>query len=262
MSIDEPEPAAAEAPGLSVEAVSVATLPFENYLPLASFPDAPIPLTRLEREHGIAREHLLVLSSADCTGREPDVSALVLAGLGAPAAAQPLFLVRSGPLRDSMVASLAQLVHESGWAGEDIGITHLEELGGTVCFGLLGWAVPAQAGATVLICDEPLFGDARGPCRFAAVGLRLRRGPGPLRVLGYGEGAPGERAGGAAHRFSGRGPCDGWLAFHQALAAGVVRDGERVLVHARGPLREGWLLLDAVDAAAVRLSDDLAPAGR
>lgn len=255
MSTDGPERAWTGTAGLSVEAVGVATLPFENYLPLDSFVADALPLFRLEREHGIPAEHVLVLSSQDTTGGEPDVSSLVLAGLGAPQVAQPLFLVRSGPLRDSMVASLAQLVHESGWAGEDVGITHLEELGGTLVFDLLGWAVPVDTGATVVICDEPLFADARVAGRFAAVGLRVRRGAGPLRVAGCGEGAPGD-VGEVAHRFSGRGACDGWLALHEALAAGRVRDGERVLVHARGPLREGWLLLDAVDTAAVRLTEN------
>ena len=164
------------------------------------------------------------------------------------------------------MAALAQLVHESGWAGEDLGITHLEELGGTAVFDLLRWAVPAGTGATVVVCDEPLFVDARVPGRFKAVGLRLAQGAGPLRVLGCGEGGPAAAQGaegtvgaegtdGAAHRFSGRGPCDGWLEFHEALAAGKVRDGERVLVHARGPLREGWLLLEAVDVASVLLAD-------
>jgi len=256
VSTDKPEGGWTGTAGLSVEAVGVATLPFENYLPLASFPADEIPLFQLEREHGIPPEHTLVLWTEGTTSDGPDVSSLVLAGLGAPATAQPLFLVRSGPLRDSMVASLAQLVHESGWAGEDVGITHLEELGGTAIFDLLEWAVPADTGATVLICDEPLFADARVPGRFAAVGLRVRRGEGPLRVVGCGEGAPGDGTGHVAHRFSGRRPCDGWLAFHEALAAGKVNDGERVLVHARGPLREGWLLLDAVDPASVRLTDD------
>ena len=261
MSTGEPVRAGTGTSGLSVEAVGVATLPFENYLPLASFVAAAVALPRLESEHGIPPEHVMVLWSEDDAGDGPDVSTLVLAGLGAPEAAQPLFLVRSGPLRDSLVASLARLVHESGWAGEDVGITHLEELGGTVVFDLLGWAVPADTGATAVICDEPLFADARVAGRFKAVGLRVRRGPGPLRVAGCGEGAPDEAADQAAHRFSGRGPCDGWLAFHEALTAGKVLDGEQVLVHARGPLREGWLLLDAVDVASVRLSDDVSRMG-
>ncbi|WP_194911394.1 hypothetical protein [Catenulispora rubra] len=251
--------------GLSVEAVSAATLPFENYVPLDSS-ELAVPRSRLEREHGIPPEHALVRTLQDSVWDGPDVSSLALAGLGVPAVAQPLFLVRSGPLRDSMVAALAQLVHESGWAGEDLGITHLEELGGTAVFDLLEWAVPPRTGATVVVCDEPLFADVRVPGRFKAVGLRLRQGPGPLRVLGCGEGGSAAAGGsgglggsgvadGAEHRFSGRGPCDGWLAFHEALAAGKVRDGERVLIHARGPLREGWLLLDAVDVGSVLRAD-------
>ena len=256
--------------GLSVEALSAATLPFENYVPLDDVgPDVVVPDTamwaRLERDHGIPREHVLVIRPPGEDDTEgwpgPDVSTLALAGLGAPATAQPLFLVRSGPLRDGMVAALAQLVHESGWAGEDVGLTDFEELGGTAVFGVLEWAVPEQTGATAVICDEPVFIDARVPGRFQAVGLRLRRGPGPLRVLGWGEGAPDDGPGWAEHRFSGRGPCDGWLAFHEALAAEKVRDGDRVLMHACGPLREGWLLVEAVDTASVLLGGDVALIG-
>ena len=245
---------------LSVEAVGVATLPFENYLPLSSYPAQEAPMSQLEREHGIPREHVIVMSAEDSTDAGPDVSKLVLDGLGAPECEQPLFFVRSGPLRDSLVAKLAQLVHESGWAGEDVGITHLEELGGTVIFGMLEWAVPADTGATVVICDEPLFADVREAGRFAAVGLRVRQGAGPLRVVGCGEGTPGDELGPVAHRFTGRRLSDGWLAFHEALTAGKVRAGDLVLVGAQGPVREGWLLLDAVDPASVRLSEHLAHA--
>jgi hypothetical protein len=261
----KPDGAATGTAGLSVEAVSTATLPFQNYVPLGSSGLA-FPHSRLEKEYGIPPEHALVLALRDAVWDGPDVSSLALAALGVPAAPQPLFLVRSGPLRDSMVAVLAQLVHESGWTGEDVGITHLEELGGTAVFDLLAWAVPADAGATVMICDEPLFADTRMAGRFKAVGLRVRRGPGPLRVLACGEGASAaavgvEGADSAEHRFSGRGPCDGWLAFCEALAAGHVRDGERVLIHARGPQAEGWLLLDAVDVASVHLVGDTAREG-
>lgn len=261
----EPRNAAVGWTDLSVEAVSAATHHCEDFLPLdAVGPDMVVPdpavWARLEREHGIPREHVLVLRppGEDDTGHGPDVSTLALAGLGAPATAQPLFFVRSGPLRDGMVAALAQLVHESGWAGEDVGLTDFEELGGTAVFDVLEWAVPAQSGATAVICDEPVFLDARVPGRFSAVGLRLRRGPGPLRLLGCGEGAPGDEAERAEHWFSGRGPCDGWLGLHEALRAGKVRDGERVLIQARGPMREGWLLLEAVEIAALLLGGDQA----
>ncbi|WP_194910783.1 hypothetical protein [Catenulispora rubra] len=266
MSGGEPQYAAIARAGLSVEAISAAALPFENYLPLDAVPPDLVVLARLELEHGIPPEHVLVLSPQDAdgtgggtgdgTGHGPGVSALALAGLGVPAVAQPLFLVRSDPLRETMVAALAELVHGSGWAGEDVGLTFLEELSGTTVFELLEWAVPPETGATVVVCDEPLFVDARVPGRFKAVGLRLRRGSGPLRVLGCGEGSPGAGPGRAEHRFSGRGPCDGWLGLHAALAARAVRDGEWVLVHVRGPLREGWLLLEAADTESVRLGGD------
>jgi hypothetical protein len=179
---------------LSAEAFGIAVRPYDDYLPLAGFADAAIPASRLHQEsRGIPLEHLMLVATDDTQdiAGEPDVTALALAALGAPDREQPLFLVR-GALRDSMVAALAGLVHASQWAGEDTGITHLEELGGTVVFDLLDWAVPEDSRATVLICDEPLVADARvGHAQFAAVGLRLRHGPGPLQVLDCGEGPPG-----------------------------------------------------------------------
>lgn len=250
-------------PDLGVEAFAVAVLPYTDYVPLTDAASAPIPAARLAQEsRGIPAEHLMLVAtddSVDISG-EPDVSAMALAALGAPACAQPLFLVRGVP-RDSMVAALTGLVHGCGWAGDDLGITQLEELGGTVVFDLLDWAVPEETGATVLICDEPLVADARaGGSQFAAVALRVRPGPGPLRVLDCGEGPPGVAADGAEHRFGGRGPCDGWLALHDALSAGRIGDGERILIQVLGPLREGWLLLQAAATADLRLATGRAPA--
>lgn len=214
------------------------------YVPLSSVADlaAGLPPARISSS-GIPLEHLMVLSPTDLTGA--DVSASVLASVGP--AEEPLFLVRSGPQRDTMVAALARLVHESGWPGEEVGITHLDELGGTVVFDLLSWAVPASA--TVVICDEPLFADARSCPGFSAVGLRVGHGPGALRVLASGEGPPASFAG---HYFAGAGPCDAWISLHAALAAGDIHDGDSILLHAKGPNREGWLTLAAADLASLR----------
>jgi hypothetical protein len=235
-------------PDLGIDAIAFASARREEYVPLSALPGAAdlVPPERLAAG-GIPLSRLMVRIPED---DDVDVSARVLAALGTPATAQPLFFVRSGPLRDPNVAALAGLVHTSGWVGEDVGLSHLDELGGTAVFGLLEWAVEAEA--TAVICDEPLFADAAaGHPRFAAVGLRLRRGAtAPLTAFGCGEGKPAFTG---DHRFTGRGPCDAWLAFCAALAEGVVADGDRVLLHTRGPVREGWLSLLAADVAAVRL---------
>jgi hypothetical protein len=236
---------------LSVTALAVATADSPEHVPVAGV-GAELPaLVRAAVAAGpVPADHLTVRVGDGTDG--PDVSAEALAALGAPGQPHPLVLVRSGPLRDPLTAALAGLVHESGWAGEDLGLTHLEELGGSLVFGLLDWALPA-AGGTVLVCDEPLCGDDRcGPPRYAAVGLRLRRGDGPLRVLGCGEGPPDARDG--ELRFTGVGPCDAWLALHAALAAGRVADGTPVLLHTRSARREGWLRLAVTDVAALRLA--------
>ncbi|WP_103349423.1 hypothetical protein [Amycolatopsis sp. CA-128772] len=234
-------------PDLGIDTIAFAAARREEYVPLSSLPGAAdlVPPERLAAA-GIPLSRLVVRIPED---DDVDVAAQVLAALGPPAVPQPLFFVRSGPLRDPNVAALAGLVHRSGWEGEDVGLSHLDELGGTAVFGLLEWAVGTEA--TAVICDEPLFADAAcGHPRFAAVGVRLRRGSSPLAVSGCGDGKP---ALAGDHRFAGRGPCDAWLAFCAALAEGVVADGDRVLLHTRGPLREGWLSLLALDVAALRL---------
>jgi hypothetical protein len=237
---------------MSITRLCVATRTHTDYLPLTAFPDDLLPKQRVEAaiQEGIPLEHLIVVNPADSD--EPELSDRALAAVGVPDDDQPLFLIRSGPLRDPMVTLLARMVLQFGWRGDDIGITHLDELGGTVGFELLDWAIP-DSGATVLICDEPVFADARvGAGRFATVGLRVRRGDGPLRVLDAGEGAPGSFPD-VEWRFTGSGACDGWLDVHAALTAGEVADGDRILVHTKGPLREGWLLAHVVHAAAVEL---------
>lgn len=240
-------------PDLSIAALSTVTAATSVYRPVTSLGNAFPAQVRIIIESGcIPPEHLLVAFPDEPGSAGPDVTAQALAALGPPPGPQPLFLVRSGPLRDPMVAPLARLVHESGWAGEDVGVTHLEELGGTVIFDLLSWALP-EAGGTVIICDEPLGIDARlGPGRFAAAGLRLLRGPGPLQVTGCGTGDPGHRPS-PGPAFSGPGPCDAWLALHAALRAGKIAPGDDVLLCAQAPARSGWLTLHAADPSVVRL---------
>lgn len=235
---------------LSVTALAVATADSAEHVPVAGV-GAELPaLVRAAVAGGAVPAAHLTVRVGDGTGG-PDVSASALAALGAPEQPHPLVLVRSGPLRDPLTAALAGLVHDCGWAGEDLGLTHLEELGGSVVFALLDWALPA-AGGTVLVCDEPLCGDDRcGPPRYAAVGLRLARGTGPLRVLGCGEGPPVGQDGEV--RFTGAGPCDAWLALHAAVTAGRVGDGTRILLHTRSVRREGWLRLALTEVAALRL---------
>ena len=232
----------------------------EPRLPVAARPAGDLPagspagdLARLAaRVRGVPLAELRLLADDDAPAPDPDVALLALAALDAvdqPADDEPLFLVRSGPLRDQRVAELGRIVHASGWRGEDLGVTHLDELGGALVLGLLGWALDTRA--TVLLPDDPpLLGrDELAPPR--AVALRVRRGPGPLRVLGCAEGRPpmaGDRA------FTGSRPCDAWLALAVALDAGTVEPGERLLLHTVGPHREGWLELTAADPAAVRVA--------
>ncbi|RKN05116.1 hypothetical protein [Streptomyces radicis] len=236
---------------LSVHALSVATRLHTDHRPLNDFPAAVLPRARRVAEAGgIPLEHLVVASPEDAEAEGPDVSALALAALGPPPDEQPLFLVRSGPLRDAKVAALAGLVHASGWRGEDIGVTHLDELGGALVFDLLSWAMPAAA--TALICDEPLFADARaGGVWFTAIGLRIHRGPGPLRVIACGEGPPPATP--AAHHITGRTASEPWLTLHTTLSGTPLPPGTRILLHTRGPRRECWLTLETTSAGTLAL---------
>ncbi|WP_165984848.1 hypothetical protein [Streptomyces sp. YIM 98790] len=258
------EPGSPLAPSLCVDAIATAGRWHTGYVPLSAFPASILPAARRASAFsGIPLDHLMVTADADAdadaapgdAAGEDGVSALALAALaarGEDARDEPLFFVRSGPLRDAMVAELAGLVHRFRWEGDDMGLTHLEELGGILVLDLIEWAVPA--GATALICDEPLYADARaGGARFSAVALRLRRGTGPLQVVACGEGAPPGAPDTAGHLFTGRGPCDAWLAAHQALAAGRIAPGDTLLLHTKGPRREGWLTLHATDPARLRL---------
>ncbi|WP_158920731.1 hypothetical protein [Streptomyces sp. NBRC 109706] len=245
---------------LSVHALSVAVVPHTDYRPLSDFPEALLPRARRVAEaHGIPLEHLLVVTPNDVveTGG-PDTSARALAALGPPTPDETLLLVRSGPLRDAKVAALAGLVHAFDWPGDDLGITHLDELGGVLALDLPRWALAAGARASTLVCDEPLFADGRlGMAWFTTVGLRVVRGPGPLTFLGSGEGPPPDdfRSEAPARRVTGRAPCDVWLTLRNLLHLGELRPGERVLLHTRGPRREGWLRLEATDPALTYLPE-------
>ncbi|HEU5425704.1 MAG TPA: hypothetical protein VFU74_02475 [Actinocrinis sp.] len=242
---------------LSITAIAVAVCDEAVYRPaalLAEGHEFRQLAQGVAQQAGTAPESLRLLPAG---GQTPDVSALALGALGAEHRAEPLFLVRSGPLSDPYGALLARLVFESGWEGEDVGITHLDELGGTVVFDLLRWAIPDGCGGTALICDDPLFAEdhagAAGRSRVAAAAVRVLRGPGALRVLDCGEGAPAPPADHAEHRLHGTRPGDGWIALRDAVARQHVKNGDRVLIHTRGPLREGWLLIEAVDITGLQL---------
>jgi hypothetical protein len=232
-------------PELTIEALAVAVADTPAYRPANELADGH-ELRSLSRTIAGMREvGLDRVAVLDARPDGVDVSSRALAALGRPAVpGQPVYLVRPEPESEPFVATLARLVHELDWpAGDDLGVTHLEELGGVLIFELLSWLVDPAVGATVLVVDEPLFVDgAHRPSTVSAVALRVGAGDGPIRVLDWGEGAP---AATAAHVFlTGAGPCDTWLALHTALRAGRIAAGDRVLLRTRGPRREGWVLLE------------------
>ncbi|WP_412515412.1 hypothetical protein K8Z49_25340 [Actinomadura madurae] len=185
-----------------------------------------------------------------------------LDALGHPDDDQPLVVVRSGPVIDPMTSPLAGTVHAVGWTGEDVGISHLAEQGGTQVFHLLAWAVPEDRGATVVIVDDPAYVDVETEKpAFAAVALRVAR-TGALRIVAVGAGPAGtETPVEARHArvFSGPGACDAWLDLYAALSSGAVGPGEPVLLRTVGDERHGWLLLEAVQPRELRMSS--APMG-
>jgi hypothetical protein len=183
-----------------------------------------------------------------------------LDALGPPDHDQTLFLVRSGPVIDPMMEPLAATAYAVGWTGDDVGISHLEEHGGTQVFTLLDWAVPEDRGATVVIVDDPAYVDIQAKkSAFAAVALRLARA-GALRVVASGEISLGARALPAEARhariLSGPSACDAWLDLHAALSSGTVRQGELVLLRTVGEERQGWLVLEASQLHELRMTRD------
>ncbi|MCX5391929.1 hypothetical protein [Streptomyces sp. NBC_00094] len=240
-------------PDLYVDAVRVACHDHPVHVPAVALPeddDRRWLAGFVARVAGVPLEDLGVLDPlASGQGDESALCLRVLDALGPAAAPQPLVLVRSGPVLDPKVSMLAGLVHATDWAGDDLGLTHLDEQGGTAVLDLLAWTLPDDGGATVLVMDAPpvrLLAE-RGR-RSSVVGLRLTRGSGALRYL---DGGRGDRtpAPGAALEFRGTGPCDAWIALSEALAAGVVRAGDRLLLSTGSETspETGWVLLEAAE---------------
>ncbi|MFE0651503.1 hypothetical protein ACFVZH_23225 [Streptomyces sp. NPDC059534] len=169
-----------------------------------------------------------------------DIVETALRALGPPPGPQPLVLVHSGADRDTLSAALPRLVHERGWeVTEDMGITHLGDLGGAAVVDLVSWW--AADGATAVVLDQPLFALAGAlPERLTAVALRFGTGDGPLRVLGRGEGGPVPDS---DHVFSGPGACGGWPELHRALRHDEPRPDDRILVRCGVREHHAWVLL-------------------
>ncbi|HEY4023721.1 MAG TPA: hypothetical protein VGM75_33910 [Pseudonocardiaceae bacterium] len=237
---------------LAISAISVAVDETPSYRPA---PDITEPELREIAEVVAALDEIPVERMAVLPDSPEDVASHALAAIGAPANSQPLFLFRSGPDPDPFVAMLSRLVHSADWVSEDYGITHLDELAGVALLALLSWAADPVVGATALVLDQPVFVDTEAPPKsMLAVALRIS-GAGPLRVLANAEGAVPEAVrADAVHRFNGTGPCDAWVGLHAGLRSGLVGDGDRVLLHTCGGVREGWALLEVGAASAIRLS--------
>jgi hypothetical protein len=241
---------------LSVSAVTVATDDTPSYVPVPRITGERLRETEEVLTGLGVRDHggFAVLTEAPPGA---DVAERALAGLGPVDPPEPFYLVRSGPGPDPFVAALPGLVHQFAGLGDDLGITHLDELGGLAVFGLLSWSVPAGRGAVALVVDQPVYvpGDEK-PAAVSAVALRIRRGDGPVRVSAWGEGAPPVSAlAGAAAVFRGPGPCDAWLALHAALRLGFVNDGDRVLLRAGDDDRAAWAQLEIHDRTALHLGE-------
>lgn len=230
---------------LSVSAIAVAV------------DDAPayVPVPRITGERRRETEQVLTglgvrsrtgFAVLDESPAGEDVAERALAGLGRVDPPAPFYLVRSGPGTDPFVAMLPRLVHGRAGLGDDLGITHLDELGGLLVFGLLSWSVPRDGGAVVLVVDQPVYvPDGAVPATVSAVALRVHRGDGPVLVRAWGEGEPPISAlTSATSVLGGPGPCDAWLALRAALRTGAVSAGDRVLMRAGRDDRRAWAELD------------------
>jgi hypothetical protein len=234
---------------LHVTGLAVAVHENPGYRPVTAGEEAFPLLCAFAALRGLPADRLAMRAG---TGTDEDVCARALSALGVPADTQPLFLVHTGAGPDPYIAFLAKLVQDLDWPGEDTGITHLDEAGGTAVFDLLDWSTGPNGGATVLIADEPPVVDMlAGRRTVSAAAVRVRRDAGPLRMLGAGEGEPAETVR-ATHRFGGTGPCDGWLALARATQDGRLADGDQVLILANGPGRRGWVLFEIADAQWLR----------
>jgi hypothetical protein len=226
--------------GLVVEAMAVAVLDRPAYLSIADFVQDP---SMMALARAVAERNELPLERLRFLADEPDVdvASVALDELGPPAAAQPLLLVRDGQDPDPFVTTLTRMLAGRPWVTEELGLTHLDELGGIAVLEFLDWFMP-DTGATVLIVDQhPVIdvGEVRPPP--AAVALRVGRGAGLIRVVSWGEGEPPMMT---AYRFTGRGPCDPWIDLHTALAGGWLAGGDNALLHATGSGRHGWALVE------------------
>lgn len=170
-----------------------------------------------------------------------ELAGCVLNSVGPPPHPQPLALVQSSSDRDTSAMLLAKLVHERNWHDtEELGITHLGELGATGILDLLSWLVDPHVGATVIVTDQPyLVRDSEIPQRLTAVALRFGR-DGVLDVLDWGEGRP---PAGADRQFGGRGACGGWPDLHAAIGRRQLAAGEHIVVRSGAGDLGGWGLL-------------------
>lgn len=245
---------------LSVTALAVALDDTPDYVPAARLTDE----RRREAERVLVGLGTPPVGGFALLSESPagaDVTERALAALGPVARPEQFYLVRTGPGTDPDVALLPQLVHEFAWLGDDLGITHLGDLGGLAVFGFLSWAVPSGRGAVVLVVDQQVFVPGEHvPSTVSAVAVRFRRGDGPVRVRSWGDGAPPVGAlARATASFGGPGPCDAWLALHAAVRTAAVRDGDRVLLRAGRDARSTWAELEITERRGLHLggeSDD------